>query len=96
MTKSIISMSYECVVCGRTTNLHRHHIFFGTANRAISEQEGCWCYLCPRHHNTSSYGVHYNRHLDLMLRQRAEKAWLEKTGKTVEDFIDKFGRNYLE
>lgn len=34
--------------------------------------------------------------LNLMLRRRAQKAWMEKNGKTVEDFIALFGRNYLE
>lgn len=71
-------------------------IFYGTANRNISEQQGCWCYLCPRHHNASNYGVHLNQKLNLMLRQKAQRAWMEKNNKTTEDFIALFGRNYLE
>lgn len=94
--KSIISNEYQCLVCGRTTNLHRHHIFFGSANRAISELYGCWCYLCPRHHNASNYGVHLNHKLDLQLKQRAQRAWMEKYDGGVEDFIKAFGRNYLD
>ena len=71
-------------------------IFFGTANRNISEQEGCWCYLCPRHHNASNYGVHVNHKLDLKLKRQCQRKWMEVNNGTVEDFIKVFGRNYLE
>lgn len=96
MTKSIISMEYECVVCGRTTNLHRHHVFFGQKNHDPSEREGCWVYLCPRHHNASNYGVHVNHALDLKLKRMCQKKWMEVNNRTIEDFISVFGRNYLE
>ena len=94
MSKSIISNSYQCVVCGRQDNLHRHHIYGGTGRRKISEKYGCWCYLCPEHHNMSDVGVHFNRELDKKLKTACQIAWESRYGDRAE-FIKKFGRSYL-
>ena len=40
----------ECYLCKRWCNTEEHHIFEGTANRKISEQEGLKVYLCPGCH----------------------------------------------
>ena len=32
----------ECFLTGRTDDLHCHHIYFGTGNREISDQNGFW------------------------------------------------------
>lgn len=95
MAKSIISNERECFICKTTFNLHRHHVFFGTANRKKSEQYGCWVYLCGKHHNLSNAGVHFNKSLDMKLKQICQKKWEEINGAR-EDFIRTFGRNYLE
>lgn len=95
MTKSIISNERVCYVCGTSLNLHRHHIFFGTANRKKSEEDGCWCYLCARHHNMSNFGVHFNHDLDIKLKQECEKKWLETNEKDIDDFIKRYGRNFI-
>lgn len=95
MAKSIISNERECLVCKTTFDLHRHHVFFGTANRKLSEQYGCWVYLCGRHHNLSNAGVHFNKPFDTKLKQICQKKWEELNGSR-EDFIRTFGRNYLE
>ena len=94
MTKSIISNEKECLVCGTTLNLHRHHCFEGFGRRAVSEKYGCWCYLCGRHHNMSKEGVHYNKQLDLKLKQSCQVAW-EATYGDREQFIKTFTRSYL-
>jgi len=94
MTKSIISNNPECLICKTTLDLHRHHVFYGTGKRQISEKYGCWVYLCARHHNMSSDGVHYNKALDKELKQRTQLKWEELNG-TREDFIKTFGRSYL-
>lgn len=94
MTESILQKNKVCYICGTTQNLHRHHIFFGTANRSISEADGCVVYLCQRHH-TGASGVHGNRKIDLTLKARCEEAWLIKYDKTIEDFIARYGRNYI-
>lgn len=93
---SLIQESKTCYVCGTTRNLHKHHIFYGTANRKKSEADLCYCYLCYYHHNGSKkFGVHFNRALDLELKRKCEQAWLNVNNATVEDFISRYGKNYL-
>ena len=94
MSKSLLSKSRECYVCGSTDTLHKHHVFFGTSNRKNSEEQGCWIYLCPHHHNMSNEGVHFNKELDLKLKQECQEAWEREKG-TREDFRKVFGKSYL-
>lgn len=95
MSKSIITNSRSCFVCKTPFDLHKHHIFYGTSNRKLSEKYGCWVYLCGKHHDMSDYGVHNDRVLDIQLKQIAQRAWEQEHG-TTEDFIKVFGRNYLD
>ena len=74
---------------------HRHEVFFGTANRQKSIEDGLVVFLEPAMHNMSSSGVHFNRKFDLYLKQIAEQAWCEYYNKTIDDFIKEYGRNYL-
>lgn len=92
MGKSIISDEKKCIVCGTTLNIHKHHIFMGNAYRRISEEYGCWCYLCYHHHNGSNDGVHFNRYLDLKLKRLAQERF--ESVHPEKDFIKIFGRNY--
>ena len=94
MSKSIISNERVCLVCGTHLNLHKHHIYEGVGRRTLSEKWGCWCYLCARHHNMSNEGVHFNKTLDLKLKQQCQKAWEFQCG-TREEFIKTFRRSYL-
>lgn len=94
MSKSIISNERFCLVCGTPINLHKHHIFFGTGNRKLSEKYGCWCFLCSRHHNMSNQGVHFNKILDLKLKQQCQKAFEYHYPDL--DFLSIFHRNYLD
>lgn len=93
--KSIISDKKECYECGITQYLHLHHIMFGR-NRKKADEDGLTIYLCYFHHE-GTYGVHgVNGHtLDLKLKKVAELKWLEFYDKTVEDFIKRYGKNYL-
>ena len=92
--KSILQTEKECFKCHTTQNLHKHHVFYGTANRKISEQDGCFVYLCQYHH-TGGGGVHSDREFDLNLKRECEKAWLVTYDKTENDFIQRYGKNYL-
>ncbi len=91
---SILSNERRCAVCGWTLNLEKHHIFFGRANRPISEQYGCWIYLCHMHHTGSLQSVHHSREMDLHWKKKAQLEW-EKQFGSREDFIKTFGRSYL-
>lgn len=90
-----MSNAPECLVCGFTYNLHKHHIFEGNGRRQLSEKWGCWCYLCAKHHNMSKGGVHFNNLLEKRLKQMCQRKWEEQNGSR-EEFIKIFGRNYLD
>ena len=85
----------ECYVCKTTIGLHSHHILFGSANRKHSERLGLKIWLCGRHHNMSSEGVHFNKTLDLDLKRLAQEYYEANYGCRT-SFIDTFGRNYLD
>lgn len=89
--KSVVSNERKCWVCGRSEPLHKHHIYYGNANRRLSEKYGCWVWLCPEHHNMSKWGVHFNKSLDLELKELCQM----KLGWSPEKMIKVFGRNYL-
>lgn len=84
----------ECFVCKTTRNIHRHHVFFGTANRKQSDKYGCVVALCQEHH-TGASGVHFNRDLDLHLKKLSQEAFEARFGARNE-FIRVFGKNYLD
>lgn len=78
-----------CLVCGNPYT-EEHHVFFGTANRKLSEQYGMNVYLCAEHHR-GIRGVHQNRELDLLIKKMAQKKFEETY---TADFIKVFGRSY--
>lgn len=64
--KSVVIEDMEhCFVCG-SSKVQVHHIFFGTANRRISDNYGYVAPLCATHH-TGDAGVHFNKDFDLYL-----------------------------
>lgn len=79
-------------MCDRTEGLHDHHIF-GAANRKWSEKFGLKIWLCPKHHNMSDEGVHFNKALDLQIKQIAQREFEDTYGH--EEFMRIFGKNYL-
>jgi hypothetical protein len=91
--KSIISNEKECFICRTTYGLHQHHIFFGYGNRQISDEQGCWVYLCARHHNMSNLGVHFDKELDIRLKQECQKEF--EKNESREQFRRIFGKSYL-
>ena len=94
MARSILQRNKACYVCGTTLNLHLHHIFYGTGNRKLSDKDGCVIYLCHAHH-TGGQGVHFDRRLDLTIKAKCQIEWQRQYGKTTEDFIKRYGKNYL-
>lgn len=74
--KSILQEERECWVC-RSPYVEEHHVFYGTANRTLSEEYGLKVYLCHEHH-TGKSGVHFNPRLDAKLKGIAEKRFHEE------------------
>lgn len=89
---SIIQSEKKCFVCGTTYDLHDHHVF-GASNRKHSEKWGLKIWLCARHHNMSDEGIHFNKDLNLAVKQIAQRKFEEE--HTHEEFMSIFGRNYL-
>jgi hypothetical protein len=87
----------ECWFCGKKDGLHLHEIYFGSANRKISIENGFQVYLCAFHHNLGGLGkcVHECREMDLELKRACQKAYEDK-GHTRGEFIGLIGKNYLE
>ena len=83
-----------CYLCRKVTPTEVHHII-GGALRKKSDIDGLTVNLCHWCHNEPPRGVHQNRANDLFLKQMAESAWCHFYGKTVEDFIKRYGKNYL-
>ena len=91
---SIITEDIEhCLICGHP-EVAIHHVFYGTANRKMSDQYALIVPLCERHH-TGAEGVHRFREKDLALKQKGQRAFENHYGSR-EVFIRTFGRNYLD
>ncbi len=93
MSDSIICNDQECFICGKRDQLHKHHIYHTTANRQVSEAEGCWVYLCGYHHNLSNEGVHYNTPFDITLKKLCQIVWEQKGER--DEFRKLFGKSWL-
>lgn len=91
--KSIIQDKKQCMVC-HNANAEEHHVFFGTANRKLSEKYGLKVYLCTEHHR-GTRGVHgrEGKTLDTYLKELAQSRFEEKESR--EKFRQIFGISYL-
>lgn len=94
---SIITNDLEhCIVCG-TNNVELHEVFYGIRNRNKSIEDGLVIPLCHKyHHHGNLVGIHQDIQLDLKYKKIAEKKWIEYYNKTTNDFIKRYGRNYLD
>lgn len=79
----------------REVGLVRHEIFFGRKNRQKSIEDGLVVFLTPQLHNMSDYGVHFNTTFDKELKKIGQQRWQEYYKKSEEDFIKRYGKNYL-
>lgn len=93
MSKSIMQTEKECYKTHSTLNLHKHHIFGGSANRKKSEKWGCWVWLRSDYHNASDHGVHSDKEFDKQLKQACQTKFEELYGH--DKFMEVFHKNYL-
>ena len=94
--KSILQTEKKCFVTESPNHLHKHHIFFGTGDRQISEDNGFWVWLRWDHHIADSPNAtpHNDRETDLFYKRMCQRKYEET--HTREDFLRLIGRNYLE
>lgn len=76
MAKSILQSEKRCYFCKQERWLEKHHVFAGTANRRISEQNGLWVWLCHSCH-TGTDGAQYDRDKNISLKRDAQAAFEE-------------------
>lgn len=93
--KSIIQKDHDCYLCKKLAierpGTDLHHMIHGTANRKLADEDGLTVYLCRQHHAAlHDKGLH-----DLYLQQEAQKAWMKHYGKSIDDFIQRYGKSYL-
>lgn len=92
---SILQNEKRCFICGLYEPVEEHHIFFGSANRKISEENGFKVWLCYDHHR-GIIGVHgkLGKSLNLRLKQTCERKYIS-LGHTKEEFIKLIGKSYI-
>lgn len=100
--KSIIQEDREhCFLCGRNAHadffgLEEHHVFEGWGLRKLSEKYGLKVYICgDRCHRNGEKSVHKNAEVNRALKQVVQKRAMQYYGWTVQEFIEKFCKNYL-
>lgn len=93
MAKSILKNDPVCFVCGNPYSVQKHHIY-GGGNRSVSEENGFWVYLCPRHHTRTIYSVHGDpdHRLDKELKAMCQSIY--ERDHTRDEFIRLIGRSY--
>lgn len=74
----------------------RHEVFFSKAYRMKSIKDGLIIFLTEDDHRGTN-GVHGKNgdKLNRYLKRIAQKTWIEHYKKTKEDFVKKYGKNYL-
>ena len=89
---SIVQSGEECFFCGAESDLIRHEIYFGVANRDRSKALGCWVHLCPNCHTK----LHEHRdNSDRTLKEFAQGCAMTHYGWTVEEFRLHFGKSWV-
>lgn len=92
MADSILQERKECYLTGATQGLHKHHVYAGPRRKA-SEKWGCWVWLRGDWHNLASYGVHFDRELDMQLKRVCQLQFERLYGH--DKFVEVFGKNYI-
>lgn len=74
----------------------RHEVFEGrTGNRDKSIEDGLVIFITPELHRTGKNSIHLNPKKWLWLKELGEKTWCEYYNKTTDDFLARYGRNFL-
>lgn len=98
---TVLQDGQYCYLCKVFYGLYRygedlepHHCLNGIGKRSTCDELGLWVWLCPEHHRTGVDAVHRDIELRQKLKQIAQ-AYFERNIGSRQDFIDKFGKNYL-
>jgi len=84
----------ECFLCGQFGFMNTHHIF-GAYNRPKSEKYGLTVTLCRNCHTEGRDSAHRSAETAQRLHEYGQQKWMSEQGKTRQDFIREFGKNYI-
>ena len=87
--ESIVQAERECFVCS-SEYVEPHHLIGGTSNRAKSDEDGLWVWLCRKHHNEA----HDNPRMNLAYKRLGQQ-WYEKS-HTRKEFIERYGKSFID
>ena len=87
---SILTASNKCCMCPSTADLTWHEVFRGR-NRANSMKYGLCLRICLNCHEKYQEDKEFNNHW----HELNQKKFMEYYHKSIVEFIDIFGRNYL-
>lgn len=82
-----------CYICGCNVGTERHEVF-GASNRDNSKFYGLWINVCPMCHRLGANAIHAVPKNHIGLKADAQRLF-EEAYKDL-DFMEIFGRNYLE
>lgn len=85
---------YMCEVCEDNVAVTKHEVYYGTADRQISIDNGFQVRICPLCHNAAHYRANVGFDLNKKLREKFQREFEEE--HTRKEFMDLIGRNYLE
>lgn len=77
----------------------RNEIFGGVRNRKKCIEDGLVIFLTPYMHRTGKLSFHKNPKFwkeIVEIQKIAEQTWCDYYKKTKEDFLARYGRNYLD
>lgn len=80
-----------CYLCGRHAETDIHHVFEGNGKRKISDEWDAVIEVCRRCHRD----VEYNPKNYVWLKQKFQREIMARKNMTVEQWIDRMGKNYI-
>lgn len=76
--------------------VEEHHLVHGSSNRKHSERLGLVIDLCSEcHTGRNRYSAHNSPEMNLKYKRMAQRCF-EGRGHSREEFMEIFGRNYLD
>lgn len=91
---SIMQTDCRCFLCGNQGEKLDRHEPFGGGLRQKSKKFGMWCYLC--HDTCHLNGAHKDPLIKKYLMQVCQRMAMEYYGWSIQDFIQRFGKNHLD
>ena len=84
-----------CFFCGRPAEC-QHHLIFGRGLRSLAEEDGLKIPACNKHHNMgkNTEKIHGNPMAEKLSKMLGQAVW-EKEYGSREEFLKRYGRNYL-